>query len=89
MWGEFYCIFEVIHVRYLFSVESDNGLIEWQSPKIYSGKKASVRRAARLTTHAGDAGASPRRASVLAAVKALEDSASAPDGGVELSASRR
>jgi hypothetical protein len=35
-----------------------------------------------LTTHPGDAGASPEWASVLAAVEALDDRASAPDGGV-------
>lgn len=47
-----------------------------------SGRKASVRRAVRLTFHAGDAGASPRRACVLAAIHSLETRASAPDGGV-------
>jgi hypothetical protein len=50
--------------------------------KFYSGKKASVRRAARLTFRQGDAGASPEWASVLATVEVLDDRASAPYGGV-------
>lgn len=49
-----------------------------------SGKKAGVRRAARLTFRAGDAGASPRTACVLAAIHSLETRASAPDGGVRV-----
>lgn len=36
------------------------------------------------TTHPGDAGTSPRRASVLAAVEALDDRASTADGGIGL-----
>lgn len=36
--------------------------------KCYSCRRASVRRVARPTTHPGDAGASPWKASVLAAV---------------------
>lgn len=35
-----------------------------------------------LTFRAGDAGASPRRAGVLAAIHSLDDRASAPDDGV-------
>lgn len=35
-----------------------------------------------LTTHPGEASASPEWASVLAAVEALDNRASAPDGGV-------
>jgi len=41
-----------------------------------------VYRTSRPTFRAGDAGAIPRTASVLAAVEALDDRASAPDGGV-------
>ena len=37
-----------------------------------------------LTFRAGDAGAMPRTASVLAAVEALDGRASAPDGGVRV-----
>jgi hypothetical protein len=55
---------------------------------ITSCKKAETTKK-HLTTHPGDAGASPEWASVLAAVEALDDRASAPDGGVGRRRSRR
>lgn len=52
--------------------------------------KYDSRIAASLTTHPADVGASPEWASVLAAVEALGDRASAAEGGVRhLSNNRR